>query len=133
MGVCAVAVCASIGAISSPSPCTDRLIANVAIAYNSMLLSELLGRSLATGNEKALDLLNRISPAAWRHLHFLGRSAFRGNRNSIDLEPVLARIDYEYSPALERVTTFAGLGFQPTTVPMRQSPKHNVLFLPGYY
>jgi hypothetical protein len=67
----------------------------VAIAYNSMLLSGLLGRSLATGNEKALDLLSRISPAAWQHLHFQGHSAFKGNRNSIDLEADLARIDCE--------------------------------------
>ena len=77
-----------------------------------MLFSGLLGRSLATGNEKALDLLSRISPAAWQQLHFLGRSAFRGNGNSIDLEAVLARINCEYSLALERMTTFAGLGFQ---------------------
>jgi hypothetical protein len=74
---------------------TDRLIANVAIAYNSMLLSGLLGRSLATGNEKALDLLSRNSPAEWQHLFSLGHSAFKGNRNSIDLEAVLARIDCE--------------------------------------
>ena len=41
-----------------------RLIANVVIAYNSMLLSGLLSRYLASGNDKALDLLRRISPAA---------------------------------------------------------------------
>ena len=72
-----------------------RLIANVVIAYNSMLLSGLLGRHLAVGNEKALDLLRRISPAAWQHLHFLGHYAFRDKRNPIDLEAVLAGIDWE--------------------------------------
>jgi TnpA family transposase len=72
-----------------------RLIANVVIAYNSMLLSGLLGRYLAAGNEKALDLLRRISPAAWQHLHFLGHYAFRGKQNPIDLEAVLAGIDWE--------------------------------------
>jgi TnpA family transposase len=69
-----------------------RLIANVVIAYNSMLLSGLLGRYLATGNEKALDLLRRISPAAWQHLHFLGRYAFRNPHHSIDLEAILAEV-----------------------------------------
>ena len=49
-----------------------RLIANVVIAYNSRLLSGLLGRCLTAGNEKALDLRRRISPTAWQHLHFLG-------------------------------------------------------------
>lgn len=71
-----------------------RLIANVVIAYNSMLLSGLLGRYLATGNEKALDLLRRMSPAAWQHLHFLGHYAFRDKRPSIDLEAILAGIDW---------------------------------------
>lgn len=72
-----------------------RLIANVVIAYNSMLLSGLLSRSLTTGNEKALDLLRRISPAAWQHLHFLGHYAFRDKRTPIDLESILAGIDWE--------------------------------------
>ena len=66
-----------------------RLIANVVIAYNSMLLSGLLGRYLTTGNEKALDLLRRISPAAWQHLHFLGHYTFRDKRRPIDLESIL--------------------------------------------
>ena len=72
-----------------------RLIANVVIAYNPMLLSGLLSRYLATGNEKALDLLRRISPAAWQHLHFLGHYAFRDKRKLIDLEAILAGIDWE--------------------------------------
>ena len=72
-----------------------RLIANVVIAYNSMLLSGLLERCLATGNEKALDLLRRISPAAWQHLHFLGHYVFRDNRHLIDLQAILAGIDWQ--------------------------------------
>ncbi|MGA7954534.1 MAG: Tn3 family transposase [Gloeobacterales cyanobacterium] len=72
-----------------------RLIANVVIAYNSMLLSGLLSRHLATGNEKALDLLRRISPAAWKHLHFLGHYAFRDKHHPIDLKAILVGIDSE--------------------------------------
>jgi hypothetical protein len=72
-----------------------RLIANVVIAYNSMLLSGLLGRYLATGNVKVLDLLRRISPAAWQHLHFLGHYAFRNKRHPIDLEAILKGVDWE--------------------------------------
>jgi hypothetical protein len=71
-----------------------RLIANVVIAHNSMLLSGLLGRYLAADNEKALELIRRISPTAWQHLHFLGHYAFRDKRNPIDLEAVLAGIDW---------------------------------------
>jgi len=73
-----------------------RKTTNVVIAYNSMLLSGLLNRYLATGNEKAVDLLRRISPAAWQHLHFLGHYAFRDKRHPIDLEAILAGIvDWE--------------------------------------
>ena len=72
-----------------------RLIANVVIAYNSMLLSGLLSRTLTEGNEKALELLRRISPAAWQHLHFLGHYAFRDKGKPIDLEAILAGIDWE--------------------------------------
>jgi TnpA family transposase len=75
-----------------------RLIANVVIAYNSMLLSGLLSSNLATGNVKTLDLLRRISPAAWQHLHFLGHYAFRDKRKPIDLQAVLAEFDWgEYA------------------------------------
>ena len=69
-----------------------RLLANVVIAYNSILLSGMVNRFLAEGNEKALDMLRRISPAAWVHLHFLGHYAFRDKRNPIDLDAILAAI-----------------------------------------
>jgi len=71
-----------------------RLIANVVIAYNSMLMSGLLTRYLAVGNDKAIELLRRISPAAWQHLHFLGHYTFTGKRNPIDFEAILARIEW---------------------------------------
>ena len=46
-----------------------RLIANVVIAYNSILLSLLLTRYQADGKQKLLDSLKRISPVAWQHIH----------------------------------------------------------------
>jgi len=69
------------------------------IAYNSMLLSGLLNRYLAAGNQKAVDLLRRISPAAWRHLHFLGHYVFRHRGFPINLEAILAGLDWEQSAA----------------------------------
>ena len=69
-----------------------RLIANVVIAYNSILLSRLLDRYQTDRNQKALDLLKKISPVAWQHIHFLGHYAFRGNQLPIDLEAMLADV-----------------------------------------
>ena len=72
-----------------------RLISNVVIAYNSIMLSMLLERFRADGNEKALALLRKISPVAWQHIHFLGHYAFRDNHNPIDLVAMLAGIKLE--------------------------------------
>jgi hypothetical protein len=41
-----------------------RLLANVVIAFNSMLLSALLERYQRDGNQKALAMLKEICPAA---------------------------------------------------------------------
>ena len=49
-----------------------RLIANVIIAYNSILLSALLERYQAADDQKAIRLLRKISLVAWQHIHFLG-------------------------------------------------------------
>jgi hypothetical protein len=70
-----------------------RLVANIVIAYNSILLSGILNRYQAVGNQKALELLMRISPVAWQHIHFLGHYAFRDKQHPIDLEAVLACVN----------------------------------------
>ena len=72
-----------------------RLIANVVIAYNSIMLSMLLDRHKADDDEKILALLQKISPIAWQHIHFLGHYAFRNNYNPIDLVSMLANIILE--------------------------------------
>jgi hypothetical protein len=70
-----------------------RLVANVMIAYNSILLSGLRSRYQAEGNQKALDLLKGISPVAWQHIHLLGHYAFRDKQNPIDLKAILASVN----------------------------------------
>jgi hypothetical protein len=69
-----------------------RVTASVIIAYNSILLSALLERYRAAGDQKAILLLRKISPVAWQHVHFLGRYQFRGNRQPIDLVALLAGV-----------------------------------------
>jgi hypothetical protein len=69
-----------------------QLIANVIVAYNSILLSALLGRYRAAADQKAIMLLRKISPVTWQQIHFLGRYLFRGNRHPIGVEALLARV-----------------------------------------
>jgi len=68
------------------------LIANVIIAYNTILLSALLERYRAANNQKAIALLRKISPVAWLYIHLLGRYLFRGNRRPINVEAMLAGV-----------------------------------------
>ena len=72
-----------------------RLIANVVIAYNSILLSMLLKRRQTAEKEKFLERLRKISPVAWQHIHFLGHYLFRDNRHPIDLEAVLDHAGFD--------------------------------------
>ena len=69
-----------------------RLIANVIIAYNSVLLSALLEQYRLAGNQGAILVLQKISPVAWRHIHFLGRYLFRDRGHPIVLNTLLADI-----------------------------------------
>ena len=69
-----------------------RLVANVVIAYDSIILSMMFERFQAVNNKKDLALLKKISPVAWQHLHFLGHYTFRNNKNTINLEEMLADV-----------------------------------------
>jgi len=72
-----------------------RLIANAIIYYNSAILSRLLTRYEANGNEKALALITQMSPAAWRHIHLNGHYTFRDDVEPIDLDVVVQGLNLE--------------------------------------
>jgi len=72
-----------------------RLIANVVIAYNSIMLSRLLDKYKVAGNEKVIALLQKISPVAWQHIHFLGHYDFKNNYHLIDFDEMLANITFD--------------------------------------
>ncbi len=67
-----------------------RLIANAIIYYNSAILSRLLTRYGPCPGVKALAMIKKISPAAWRHIHLNGRYTFRDNGQVIDLDAIVA-------------------------------------------
>jgi TnpA family transposase len=66
-----------------------RLIANAIVYYNSAILSRLLQKYEASGNEKALAVVKSVSPAAWRHVHLNGHYTFRDGGQAIDLDAVI--------------------------------------------
>jgi len=67
-----------------------RLVANAIIYFNSAILSRLLATYEAAGNAKALALLKKISPVAWRHLHLGGHYTFRDGGKTIDLDAIVS-------------------------------------------
>ena len=71
------------------------LISSVVIAFNSIMLSRLLEKFNTNSNEKALALLQNISPVAWQHIHFLGHYNFRDSKHTIDLEAMLTDVTLE--------------------------------------
>jgi TnpA family transposase len=70
-----------------------RLITNAIIYYNSAILSQLLTKYEASGNAKALVLIKKMSPAAWRHIHLNGHYTFRGDGQLIDLDAIVAGLE----------------------------------------
>jgi len=69
-----------------------RLVANIIIHYNSMILSKLYDRYTAENNQKALKVLKKISPVAWQHIHFQGRLTF-SDEALINLDGMVKKID----------------------------------------
>ena len=65
------------------------------MVYNSAILSRLLTRYEASGNERALALVTSASPVAWRHVHINGRYAFRGSGQALDLDAIIQGLDLE--------------------------------------
>ena len=70
-----------------------RLIANAVIYYNSAILSRLLGKYDGGPNLKALALIKKISPVAWRHILLNGHYTFRDGGQFIDLDAIVAALD----------------------------------------
>jgi TnpA family transposase len=65
-----------------------RLVANAVVYYNSAILSALLVKYEASGDENALALITATSPVAWRHIHLNGHYTFRGGQ-AIDLDAIV--------------------------------------------
>jgi hypothetical protein len=61
--------------------------------YNSAILSRLLTKCEASGNEKIHALLKKTSPAAWCHIHLNGHYTFHGDGHAIDWDAIVAGLE----------------------------------------
>lgn len=71
-----------------------RLVANATVYYNSAILSKLLTKFEASGDQKVLELIKTTSPVAWRHLLLNGRYNFRGGV-AIDLDALVRGLNLQ--------------------------------------
>jgi len=69
--------------------------ANVIIYYHSAILSRLIDKCDLPLSPKILAFIKKISPAAWRNIHFNGQYIFRDNGQPIDLEAIVADLSLE--------------------------------------
>ena len=60
----------------------------------------------ASGNAKALALIKKMSPAAWRHIHLNGHYTFRSDGQIIDLDAIVAGLEVGWR-------NFLGFGLTP--------------------
>lgn len=67
-----------------------RLICNAIVYYNSAILSRLLERLEAEGNDKGIEVLTRISPVAWQHILLNGHYTFQSSNEIIDLDALVS-------------------------------------------
>jgi len=74
-------------AISSQA---SRLVTNLVIAYNTMLLEKVYQRLIKrVGEAKANQIMAKISPVAWQHILFAGRYDLVNQRGVIDIEKLV--------------------------------------------
>ena len=70
----------------------NRLIANAIIYYNTWLLSELLAYHERQGNVIEADLIKKVSPIAWQHIHIYGRYKFRIGKVVFDIAAMVKKV-----------------------------------------
>ena len=75
---------------------TVRLVSNVVVAYNTIILNELYEKMIVSNTDKAqIEKFLKISPMAWIHIAFTGRYTFNDEKSEIDLAPIIKTLEKE--------------------------------------
>ncbi len=76
---------------------SSRLLGNIIIVYNAMILDKLYGNlCIRYGEEKAKKFVVKISPVAWGHLSFTGKYLFKTKRNDVDIDGLVTRLEQQF-------------------------------------
>ncbi len=71
-----------------------RLVSNVIVAYNAIILNSLYEKMVRNGaTTEELEEFLRISPMAWIHITFTGRYKFNGGEINIDLQEIISSLE----------------------------------------
>jgi len=73
-----------------------RLVSNVVVAYNAIILNELYEKMIISNTDKnQIKKFLKISPMAWIHIAFTGRYTFNDDKSEIDLAPIIKVLEKE--------------------------------------
>lgn len=70
----------------------NQLLANATIYYNTWLLSELLAYHQEQNNVMEIDLIKKVSPIAWQHIHIHGRYKFRIDQVVLNIRAMVEKV-----------------------------------------
>ncbi|MGK0390681.1 MAG: hypothetical protein ACI94Y_003441, partial [Maribacter sp.] len=73
---------------------SNRLLTNAMIYYNTWLLSELLAYHEEQDNVLEVDLIKKVSPIAWQHIHIHGRYRFKIGQVVLDVRAMVKKVKF---------------------------------------
>ena len=72
----------------------NRLLTNAIVYYNTWLLSELLDYHQQQDNLLVVDLIKKVSPIAWQHIHIHGRYRFKIGEVVLDVKAMVRKVKF---------------------------------------
>ena len=65
----------------------SRLVANLVISYNSIILNE-----ISKENKNLKEVIAKVSPVAWQHINFTGKYSFKDKTRTPDFDKIISTL-----------------------------------------
>ncbi len=82
----------------------SRLLTNCILYYNLKILSELMKEKEKNNRLEEVEIIKRISPAAWQHINFMGRYEFKQPPKEINIAKIIKEI--KHLPLIQAKTPY---------------------------